>query len=258
MKNMLFFDNEFSAELLVNEAKEGNTIWITVDTDENLNQTLEILVGETTTSIDLLSNQPNEVELQYGLWALGATTQIRLTNDNYTSEYVVLTFPEIIDTDSSLYLTSQNHYSMKGSFNVEKEIENLQDTTEDQQVQIDDIEIKILEYILPASTNISPIADGDNSDVISFEFYAQDDGANISFYSCLNVSIETSVDDTTQTYEDCDIAITFLLDGVSIATMHESSGDCDKVLCLNYLRQNIPKGNHNFVINIAATGGSIG
>ena len=258
MKNMLFFDNEFNAELLVNEAKEGNTIWITVDTDDNTNQVLEILIGETMTPIDLLSSQSNEVELQSALWALGATTQIRLTNDNYASEYVVLSFPDVIDTDSSLRLTSQGHYSMQGSFNVEKEIDDLQDTTEEQQAQIDDIEIKILEYILPAATNYAPIADGDDSDVISFEFYAQEDGANISFYSCLNLEIETSVDDTTQTYGDCDIAISFVLDGSTVATLHESCGDCSRVICLNYLRQNIAKGNHNFVINIAPTGGSIG
>lgn len=257
MKNILYFNNTMECVLLVNEAEEGNTIWLEIETDASTNPTLEILIDETTTTVDLEASTNNEYQLTTEYWNYGGTTSFRLVNDDYTSDYIVLNFPEVINTDSSLYFTSAEHYSMQGSFNVQQAVEDLQETDADQQIQIDDISLKILEYILPTSTSTSAIADGSNSNVLTFEFNNTQSGAKTSFYSCLNFTVATTVDSSTDTYGDCTLTVTFKLDGTTIATLTETYGDGSKVLMLNYLLQNLNEGNHTFIVNFAVAGGSI-
>lgn len=257
MKNALYFDNLFECVLLVNEAREGNTIWLEVETDAHADQTLEILIGEELTTISLTSSTKNAVQLMPALWNLGGTTQVRLSNANYVSEYVVLKFPTVINTDSSLYYTSEGHYSMQGSFDVQQEIEDLHDTDQEQQIQLDDVTLKVLEFILPVRQRASGISDGSNSDVLEFELNTEISNAVAMFSSSLNFEVSTTYDSDTDTYHDCVVTVTFKLDGTTLGTMQETYGDGKKILTMNYSLPALGEGNHLFVVNLAPVGGSL-
>ena len=138
---------------------------------------------------------------------------------------------------------------MQGSANFQQQIISLQE-------QIENISSQVVDYIKPTSIDQTPISDGDNHDIMTFEFYSSTEGEISSFYSLLNYEVETSVG-TGDIYGDCTITFTFTLDGTQKATLMISGGDCYKETMLNFLLENLSKGNHTFVVNMAVSGGSI-
>lgn len=257
MKNVLCFNHIFEYELLINEAREGNSIWVEVVTDEKADQELEIMVGEDLTTIPLASSQRNVVEVEAELWNLGGITRIRLSNASFVSQYADISFPEVINTDSAIYQNAAQSYVMQGSFDVKQAVEDLQDASAEQQAQIEDISLNLLAYVMPKQKSTNSIPDGSNNDVLRFEFTNSRNAAKVTFTSCLNFYVATTVDQVTEAFDDCTITVTYRLDGTDVATLTETAGDGNKILTLNYMIEDLATGNHVFVVNLAAAGGSI-
>ena len=106
MKNTLFFDDTFTPELLENEEtvanETRNTIWLHFTTSDATNQKLQITVRSALYEIDLTAETEYNYQLIGQFWATGNVTSIRLVNDGFTSEYIYITFPEILSTDAAL------------------------------------------------------------------------------------------------------------------------------------------------------------
>ena len=251
MKNLLVLESDLEAVLLVNEEQVGNSIVLNITTDDTEDQRLVILKGETAQpDIELESDAENSVLLPNTAWNLGGVTTIQLFKgeDEEPTAAMTIEFPDILDTDSSLS-GSAGVYKMQGSANFQQQIISLQE-------QIENISSQVVDYIKPTSIDQTPIADGDNHDIMTFEFYSSTEGEISSFYSLLNYEVETSVG-TGDIYGDCTITFTFTLDGTQKATIMISGGDCYKETMLNFLLENLSKGNHTFVVNMAVSGGSI-
>ena len=123
--------------------------------------------------------------------------------------------------------------------------------------ELKNLSTKIVDYILPTDIEESDISDGSNSDVLTFEFYNSAEDEKSSFYSMINFEAETSADLQTDTYGDCTLTISFILDGQTREVVTQTYGDGDKVLMLNYLLDDLVQGNHTFVVRFALSGGSI-
>ena len=123
--------------------------------------------------------------------------------------------------------------------------------------ELKNLSTKIVDYILPTDIEESDISDGSNSDVLTFEFYNSAEDEKSSFYSMINFEAETSADLQTDTYGDCALTISFILDGQTREVVTQTYGDGDKVLMLNYLLDDLVQGNHTFVVRFALSGGSI-
>ena len=251
MKNVIYFEPDLDAVLLKNEEQVGNSIILNITTDDAADQRLVVTKGETAQpDIELESDAENVVILPNMAWQLGGTTTVQLFKgeDEEPTAQIVIEFPDILDTDSTLS-GSAGFYRMQGSANFQQQIISLQE-------QISNISSQVVDYIKPTSIDQTPIADGDNHDIMTFEFYSSTEGEISSFYSLLNYEVETSVG-TGDIYGDCTIIFTFTLDGTQKATIMISGGDCYKETMLNFLLENLSKGNHTFVVNMAVSGGSI-
>lgn len=106
MKNTLFLDDTFTPELLENEEaladETRNTIWLRFTTSAATNQKLQITMRSTLYDIPIASSREYDYQLVGQFWPAGGVTSIRLTNDEFTSEYIYITFPDIISTDAAL------------------------------------------------------------------------------------------------------------------------------------------------------------
>ena len=106
MKNTLFLDADFRPELLENEetteSETRNTIWLRFTTSDATNQKLQITMRSTLYEIPIAASTEHNYQLVGQFWPAGGVTSIRLTNDEFTSEYIYITFPDIISTDAAL------------------------------------------------------------------------------------------------------------------------------------------------------------
>lgn len=114
MKNTIYFNSRFEAELLENEENPLNSIHIAIATDANTNQALEVKVGGRLYTFEIESSESVDFDLEDDYWAVGGNTEIRLTNDAFTSEWVIITFPEVLTTDATLYEAEPGVYVLQG------------------------------------------------------------------------------------------------------------------------------------------------
>lgn len=247
MKNILFLDANFTAVLLVNEEQQGNTITVSFEADDTETQSVTITKGETTSTVTITPETENIIQLAETYWNYGDVTTLTLTKDGVDAGTIDIEFPEVLDTDSSL-TGANGAYRMQGSKNVEQQIVDLQET-------IESVSSQVVDYILPETINQNPIEDGDDADVLIFKFFSNNNDEKSSFYSCVHLPVETTVED--DTYNDCDITITMTLDSTAVATTHQTYGDGDHILMLNFLLTGLAKGNHTFTVNFAPVGGAI-
>lgn len=250
MKNLIVFEPDLEAVLLVNEEQVGNSILFNITTDAAADQRLVIKKGSTAEpDVELESDAENVVVLPNTSWQLGGTTTVQLFKgeDEEPTAQLTIEFPEILDTDSTLS-GSNGAYKMQGSASLQQQIISLQET-------IETISSQIVDYIKPSSIDQTPIANGSNHDIMIFEFYSSVDDDKTSFYSQLNYRVETEI--TNEVYGDCTVVFTYKLDNTIVATITESGGDCLKSMFLNFLLENLSKGNHKFVVNMAVSGGSV-
>ena len=254
MKNLIIFEPDLVGVLLVNEEQVGNTIILNITTDDTADQWLGVMKGNVALDdIPLESGALNVVELTASMWALGKVTTVGLFKGIGAEEpaaQFVIRFPEILDTDSSLS-GGNGVYTMQGSSSTDHLIEQLQQS-------IMTLSVNAVDYIMPSAVDNSAIADGATHTVLTFEFEAKQEDEKTSFYSQLTYDIETAVDTVNDIYTDCDITVTYKLDGATLGISHYAYGDGDKILALNYLLQNFSIGNHTFVVTITSEGGTLG
>ncbi len=108
--------------------------------------------------------------------------------------------------------------------------------------------------ILATDTLTSAIADGDNADVIVFEFNCKTPVDMVEFFANINLQVSTTVNNN---YGDCDLTITYILDDVTKATLIQTFKDGYNIVSLNYILTELTQGNHIFKVNFAPVGGSI-
>lgn len=114
MQNTIYFNSRFEAELLENEENSLNSIHIAITTDANENQALDVRVGGRVYTFEIESSEAVDFELEDDYWAVGGDTEVRLTNDAYTSEWITITFPELLTTDATLYESEPGVYILQG------------------------------------------------------------------------------------------------------------------------------------------------
>lgn len=253
MKNVIYFEPDLDAVLLVNEEQVGNTIILNIITDDAENQKLGIMKGDTALEdIELESDAENVVELSSTAWALGKITTIGLFKggDEDPVATVAIRFPEILNTDSTLS-GGNGTYTMQGSSSSDYILQQLQE-------QILTLSAQAVEYILPESIDITTISDGSTHSVLTFEFESKQEDEKVSFYSQMTFDIETAVNAVNETYTDCNITVTYKVDGTTLGISHQAYGDGDKILTLNYLLSGFSIGNHSFVVQITVDGGTLG
>ena len=153
------------------------------------------------------------------------------------------------DTFESRGTQNQSEYIS----DIQAEVEVLKRTTS----EIRNLSTKIVDYILPTDIEESDIASGSNSNIINFEFYNSAEGEQTSFYSSVNFEIETNADLQTETYGDCTLTVTYIKDGTNVEVQTHTFGDGSFMLMMNYLLSGLSKGNHQFVIKFALSGGSL-
>jgi hypothetical protein len=110
--------------------------------------------------------------------------------------------------------------------------------------------------IVPATNiSVSPIVDGSNSDVLTFEFNCKKAVDMIEFFANVNLLVSTTV--SNENYSDCVLTITYSLDDVVKATLNQTYRDGYNIVSLNYIITELTQGNHVFKVNFAPVGGSI-
>lgn len=119
MKNSIYFDETFTPELLVNEESDPalrNSVWLIFSTGSGSNPKLEITVRTVAYTVNLTENTDYNYQLPGLYWAAGGVTSIRLVSGAGASEYIYITFPEIISGDAALCEEElQDHaYFMQG------------------------------------------------------------------------------------------------------------------------------------------------
>lgn len=123
--------------------------------------------------------------------------------------------------------------------------------------ELKNLSTKIVDYILPTEIEESNISDGSNSNVLTFEFYNSAENEKSSFYSMINFEVETTANLQSDSFGDCILTISFILDGQTKEVITQTYGDGNEVIMLNYLLDNLSKGNHLFIVKFALSGGSI-
>ena len=136
---------------------------------------------------------------------------------------------------------------------IQAEVDVLKRTT----TEIRNLSTKVVDYILPTNIEESNISSGANSNVLRFEFYNSAENEKSSFYSSINFNIATDANLNTETFGDCTLTITFIKDGTNVEVQTHTFGDGANMIMLNYLFDNLSKGNHSFVVKFALSGGSM-
>lgn len=122
MKNTLYFNKDFTVDLLENIEDDLNTIFIDITTSEALNQKLNVRVRGVTTTFNLLSGQHQSLELEGSFWAVDGNTELQFTNNDTTSPWYSIEFPEVMTTDAMLLEVDETHYTFNGQENKEEEL----------------------------------------------------------------------------------------------------------------------------------------
>lgn len=122
MKNTLYFNKDFSVDLLENIEDDLNTIFIDITTSQALNQKLNVRVRGVTTTFNLLSGQHQSLELEGTYWAVDGITELQFTNNDTTSPWYSIEFPEVMTTDAMLLEVDETHYTFNGQENKEEEL----------------------------------------------------------------------------------------------------------------------------------------
>lgn len=122
MKNTIFLTSAFVFELLENAEDNLNHIYLDFETSAALNQEIQIVYKSVTYRTQVASSSQVHFEVPSTLWALGGSTAVRLVNDQATSDYIYLTFPDVLQTDALLEQQDASHFFMNGQEDVEEKL----------------------------------------------------------------------------------------------------------------------------------------
>ena len=158
MKNSIYFDETFAPVLLVNEESDPNaarnSVWLIFRTSTGANPYLEINVRGTQYTEELDPETSYKYQLAGLYWGAGGATSIRLVAGGVASDYIYITFPEIINTDAALQEVenTDRRYYLQGKTDETTELrsetikyENGRDYTIGNQMQ------RIIEFIFASN-----------------------------------------------------------------------------------------------------------
>lgn len=248
MKNTIYTDADLNAELLRGEEYDGNTIEIVIDADSTPDQVLTIAAGTTTIAETITPGTRNTIDIPQMIWNFGGDTTATLTKDGTDAGTITITFPAAIDAGAGLNENGTNAYKMDGSASLQDQIVSLQN-------QVETFSMQTLDYILPKTISQADIADGSSNTALTFEFEVTDDGGRISLFTSMQFLAGTTV--TGSTYNDLNVTGSIALDGNAIATILHTYRDGRQLFTLDYLVENLTKGNHTVTVAFAAAGGSM-
>ena len=248
MKNTIYTDADLNAELLRGEEYDGNTIEIVIDADNTPDQVLTIAAGTTTIAETITPGTRNTIDIPQMIWNFGGDTKATLTKDGTDAETITITFPAAIDAGAGLNENGTNAYKMDGSASLQDQIVSLQN-------QVETFSMQTLDYILPKTISQADITDGSSNTALTFEFEVTDEGGRISLFTSLQFLAGTTV--TGSTFDDLNVTGTIELDGNPIATILHTYRDGRQLFTLDYLVENLTKGNHTVTVAFAAAGGSM-
>ena len=251
MKNTIYTDADLNAQLLRGEEYDGNTIEIVIDADNTANQELTIAAGDASTTETITPGTRNTVEIPRMIWNFGGATTVTLSKNGTDAETITLTFPAAIDVDAGAALNeteTANEYRMDGSQSLQQQITSLQE-------QLQTFSMQTIDYILPSAISQADIADGSSNTVLTFEISCDDEDARTAMLAEIQFLAETTV--TGSTYGDLLLTASIALDGNAVGTLLKTYRDGRQVLKIDYLYENLTKGNHEMTVTLAAAGGGL-
>ena len=251
MKNTIYTDADLNALLLRGEEYDGNTIEIVIDADNTANQELTIAAGTTTITETVTSGTRNTVEIPRMIWNFGGATTVTLSKNGTDAETITLTFPAAIDVDAGAALNeteTANEYRMDGSQSLQQQITSLQE-------QLQTFSMQTIDYILPSAISQADIADGSSNTVLAFEISCDEEDARTAMLAEIQFLAETTV--TGSTYGDLLLTASIALDGNAVGTLLKTYRDGRQILKIDYLFENLTKGNHEMTVAFAAAGGGL-
>jgi hypothetical protein len=251
MKNTIYTDADLNALLLRGEEYDGNTIEIVIDADNTANQELTIAAGDASTTETITPGTRNTVEIPRMIWNFGGATTVTLSKNGTDAETITLTFPAAIDVDAGAALNeteTANEYRMDGSQSLQQQITSLQE-------QLQTFSMQTIDYILPSAISQADIADGSSNTVLTFEISCDDEDARTAMLAEIQFLAETTV--TGSTYGDLLLTASIALDGNAVGTLLKTYRDGRQVLKIDYLFENLSKGNHEMTVTLAAAGGGL-
>lgn len=251
MKNTIYTDADLNAQLLRGEEYDGNTIEIVIDADNTADQELTIAAGTTTITETITSGTRNTVEIPRMIWNFGGATTVTLSKNGTDAETITLTFPAAIDIDAGAALNeteTANEYRMDGSQSLQQQITSLQE-------QLQTFSMQTIDYILPSAISQADIADGSSNTVLTFEISCDEEDARTAMLAEIQFLGETTV--TGNTYGDLLLTASIALDGNAVGTLLKTYRDGRQVLKIDYLFENLSKGNHTMTVTLAAAGGGL-
>ena len=122
------------------------------------------------------------------------------------------------------------------------------------------IQANAIACMTPTSSSEDDILDGNNADVLMFAFEIKEGQGNwVSLHTMLNMSVETTVDDsgTEDEYGDCTVTVTYTMDDSYVDAQTQTYSDGDHILTLDMLFEALDVGIHILTVNLAVSGGNI-
>ena len=122
------------------------------------------------------------------------------------------------------------------------------------------IQANAIACMTPTSSSEDDILDGNNADVLMFAFEIKEGQGNwVSLHTMLNMSVETTVDDsgTDDEYGDCTVTVTYTMDDSYVDAQTQTYSDGDHILTLDMLFEALDVGIHILTVNLAVSGGNI-
>ncbi|MBR4276789.1 MAG: hypothetical protein IKQ32_07470 [Prevotella sp.] len=122
------------------------------------------------------------------------------------------------------------------------------------------IQANAITCMTPTSSSEDDILDGNNADVLMFAFEIKEGQGNwVSLHTMLNMSVETTVDDsgTEDEYGDCTVTVTYTMDDSYVDAQTQTYSDGDHILTLDMLFEALDVGVHILTVNLAVSGGNI-
>lgn len=137
---------------------------------------------------------------------------------------------------------------------VSKSLSGIRSKVTNNSKSIEELKESAIKFLLPSTTDDSPIADGETNQILEWDFQNAE-GAEVAIHATIGFEIETTV--ANDVYTDAELTITLKLDGTEIETYVETYGDGDHVLTINHIIVMEVDGIHSITAEISMNGGDL-
>lgn len=138
---------------------------------------------------------------------------------------------------------------------VSRSLNGLTQTVIQNTVSIEELKQSAIKFLLPSTTDDSPIADGETNQILEWNFQNAE-GAEVAIHASIGFEIETTYTEDVL-YGDAVLTLTLKLDGSEIETYTETYGDGDHVLTINHIIVMEVDGIHSITAEITMNGGDL-